>query len=191
MTDAAPLSDQAATAWARLVRVSQSLLDAVEADLKAAGMPPLVWYDALLELRRADPDGLRPFELQSRMLLAQYNLSRLLDRIVRAGYAERLPCHDDARGHLLRITASGHTLLQSMWPAHRQAVVRHFAARLEAEEAVELGRLLGKLRDAAGATPGGATVPAVAAEMPARRSPAPPAALTRLRRPPGGCGSGR
>lgn len=139
-------SDQAVTAWARLVRVSQSLLDAVEADLKAAGMPPLVWYDALLELRRADAAGLRPFELQGRMLLAQYNLSRLLDRVVKAGYAERLPCEDDGRGHMLRITGAGRGLLQAMWPAYRRAIARHFGDRLDESEAVELARLLGKLQ---------------------------------------------
>ncbi|MEQ9333449.1 MarR family winged helix-turn-helix transcriptional regulator [Thalassobaculum sp.] len=145
-----PPSDRAVAAWARLVRVSQALLEAVEADLKAAGMPPLVWYDALLELRRAEPDGLRPFELQNRMLLAQYNLSRLLDRVVKAGYAERRPCPDDGRGHVLRLTDTGGALLKSMWPVYRQAIARHFADRLDDREADELARLLGKLQEPAG-----------------------------------------
>ena len=81
-------SEQAITAWARLVRTSQSLLPAVEADLKAQGFPPLAWYDALLELRRAGAEGLRSFELQEQMLLAQYNLSRLTDRLQKAGYID-------------------------------------------------------------------------------------------------------
>ena len=40
-------SEAAIQAWARLVRVSGALLDAVEAELKAAGFPPLVWCGTL------------------------------------------------------------------------------------------------------------------------------------------------
>ena len=74
-------SDAATKAWARLIRAREIVVGAVERDLKAAGLPPLAWYDVLLELTRA-PDGrLRPFELEKETLLLQYNLSRLLDRL--------------------------------------------------------------------------------------------------------------
>lgn len=170
-------SEQSIAAWARLVRVSQSLLEAVEADLKAAGMPALVWYDALLELRRSDPEGLRPFELQERMLLAQYNLSRLLDRIVKAGYAERRPCPEDGRGHVLHITGTGRELLQAMWPVYREAIARRFADRLGDSDAAELGRLLGKLQGlepaegtvAEETVPAGSRTPSTPSAEPARR----------------------
>src|SRR4051794_31748366 len=82
-------------AWTRLVKSARLVLGAVEAELKAAGFPPLGWYDALLELSREKVDGLRPFVLEERLLLAQYNLSRVLDRIEEAGYVERLPHPDD------------------------------------------------------------------------------------------------
>lgn len=132
--------------WARFVRVSQAVLDAVEADLKAAGYPPLGWYDALLEIRRVDPDGLRPVELQRRMLLAQYNVSRLVDRLVGAGLARSEPCPDDARGQLVHITEKGRATLDSMWPAYRDAVFARFASRLDAAEAAALGEILERLR---------------------------------------------
>jgi DNA-binding MarR family transcriptional regulator len=138
-------SDDAILAWARLVRVSQAVLAKVEADLKAAGFPPLSWYDALLELRRAGPGGLRPYQLQGHLLLAQYNLSRLTDRLIKAGYVERHDCADDARGQLLKISAAGRGLLRRMWPAYRTAIAAHFADRLEADEIAAFGRLLGKL----------------------------------------------
>ena len=48
------------------------------------GHPPLAWYDALLEIEKAGPDGLRPFELRKLLLLPQYGTSRLLDRMVTA-----------------------------------------------------------------------------------------------------------
>ncbi|WP_172746240.1 MarR family transcriptional regulator, partial [Neorhizobium sp. T7_12] len=67
-------------AWVRLMRAQQLVLGAIEQDLKAADLPPLGWYDVLLELSRAEGGRLRPYEIEERTLLAQHNLSRLLDR---------------------------------------------------------------------------------------------------------------
>lgn len=134
------------SAWVALLRTGRSVLAAVEADLKAAGFPALAWYDALLELRVAGADGLRPGELECRMLLAQYNVSRLVERLVRAGYVERGPCPGDARGSILTVTAAGLELLKRMWPAYAAAIERRLGTRLTAAEAGDLARLLGKLR---------------------------------------------
>ena len=143
--ETAELSDEAVTAWARLVRAQQALLSNVEADLKAAGFPPLAWYDALLELDRAKPGGLRPYQLQERMLLAQYNLSRLTERLAKAGYVDREECSEDGRGYVLKITKAGRDLLRRMWPVYRQAIRTHFAAKLTDGQAAALARTLKKL----------------------------------------------
>ncbi len=140
-------SEKAVHAWALLMRVSQSTLRRVEDDLKDQGFPPLAWYDALLELRRAKREGLRPFELRQEMLLAQYNLSRLVERLVRSGYVERFPAPDDGRGHVLCITAEGRALLKRMWPAYRSAIARHFAGRLSTRSIDFLTDALTRLRD--------------------------------------------
>src|SRR5258708_34524818 len=89
-------------AWTRLVKAGRVVLGSVEAELKAAGFPPLGWYDTLLELSRLKVDGLRPFVLEERLLLAQYNLSRVLDRLEGAGYVESHPRPRDVRGEILR-----------------------------------------------------------------------------------------
>src|ERR1700682_2353535 len=102
-----PPSDAVIRAWTRLIRAQQVALSAVEAELKAASFPPLAWYDVLLELSRVEGEGLRPFVLEQQLLLAQYNLSRLLDRLEKAGYVERAACPDDGRGLIVAITASG------------------------------------------------------------------------------------
>jgi DNA-binding MarR family transcriptional regulator len=132
-------SDAVIRAWARLIRAQQSVL--------AAGFPPLAWYDVLLELSRAQ-EGLRPFALEQELLLAQYNLSRLLDRLEGAGYLERRACPDDGRGQIVAITASGRALVKRMWPTYRAAIARHLGAKLSEEEAARLATLLGKLTNA-------------------------------------------
>ena len=88
MSNSAETVPQAIDAWARLQRASGNVLARVEARLKAAGFPPLGWYDVLLELSRAEDKTLRPVEIEKRMLLAQYNVSRLLDRLAAAGASD-------------------------------------------------------------------------------------------------------
>ncbi|MBA3911331.1 MAG: MarR family transcriptional regulator [Rhodobacter sp.] len=136
--------DATVTAWARLVIASRVVLGAVEADLKAAGFPPLGWYDAALELRRAGR-ALRPLEIEERMLIAQFNVSRLLDRMVAAGYLQRQPCSTDRRGFEVALTDTGHDLLARMWPAYRAAIQRHVGAKLAPGEAAAFGEALGRL----------------------------------------------
>jgi DNA-binding MarR family transcriptional regulator len=143
------ITEEVVTAWARLMKAQRQLLGAVEADLKAAGLPPLGWYDALLELRRAAPNGLRPLELEDRLLLAQHNVSRLIDRLEAAGFAARCPCASDGRGQIVAITEAGRDLTGRMWPVYRAAIERHMGARLSPEEASRLADVLGKLVAAA------------------------------------------
>lgn len=134
-------------AWARLMKAQHQALGSIEGALKAAELPPLAWYDVLLETERAGKDGLRPFELERAMLLAQYNLSRLVDRMEMAGYVERRPCADDGRGHLIAITESGRAMRRRMWPVYARAIEAAVGRRLSARQAATLGELLGHLVD--------------------------------------------
>lgn len=138
-------SPQISDAWARLVRVQQALLDAVEGELKAAGFPPLGWYDALLALSRAGGGKLRPLALEKAMLLPQYATSRLIDRLEKAGLIAREDCPDDGRGQMIAITPAGRALRSKMWDVYGAAIARHVGAKLSNEEARRLSELLGKL----------------------------------------------
>ena len=138
-------SESAVRAWARLVRVQQALLAVVEHDLKAAGQPPLAWYDVLLELERAEHGRLRPHELERRLLLAQYNLSRLLDRLERAGLVRREPCGEDGRGHWVTLTTAGRERRAQMWPCYARAIRSHVGGRLADGEADALVALLNRI----------------------------------------------
>ena len=138
-------SDSAVRAWTRLVRVQQTLLAAVERELKAAGQPPLAWYDVLLELERAENSRLRPNELERRLLLAQYNLSRLLDRLERADLIQRVPCDEDGRGQWVVLTPTGRERRERMWPCYARAIQSHVGGKLADGEADALVALLGRL----------------------------------------------
>jgi DNA-binding MarR family transcriptional regulator len=143
MTDTPPKT--VVRAWARLMKAQQLALAAIEQALKKAELPPLAWYDVLLEVERAGPDGLRPLELERAMLLAQYNLSRLVDRIERAGYVERRACEEDGRGQLIAITDKGKVIRRKMWPVYARAIEAAIGRHLSTKQADALDGLLGTL----------------------------------------------
>lgn len=132
-------------AWVRLMRAQQIALAAVERDLKTAGLPPLAWYDVLLELTRAEAGRLRPFEIERRTLLAQYNLSRLLDRLERERLVRREAFGDDGRGRWVVITDDGRAMQARMWSVYAKALQDHVGTRLDDASADLLGDLLAKL----------------------------------------------
>jgi DNA-binding MarR family transcriptional regulator len=138
-------SDAAVKAWTRLVRARETVLGAIERDLKAADCPPLAWYDVLLELVRAAQGRLRPFEIEKETLLAQYNLSRLLDRLERGGLVAREPCDDDGRGQWAVITDKGRAAQARTWKVYAKSIQRHVGEKLDDKAAVALADLLGRL----------------------------------------------
>ena len=133
------------TAWIRLVRAQQTVLLKVERALRDAGLPPYTWYDALWELDQASDAGLRPAEIQRQMLIAQSNISRLLDRLEEAGCVERRACDDDARAQIVVITEKGRTLRKRMWPVYAASINGTIGAALSDREAIQLGFVLDKV----------------------------------------------
>ena len=132
-------------AWVGLVRAERSVVEGVEAEVIAQDLPPLAWYDVLLELSRRPDRRLRQGNLQAKMLFAQYNLSRLLDRLERAGLVRREACPTDARSKWVVATPEGIALRERVWPSYAAAIERHLGSKLTPEEAATLAALLGKL----------------------------------------------
>src|SRR5829696_3899831 len=137
-------------AWAGLVRAQRAATSGIEADLKQAGFPPLSWYDVLYGLRRARGGKLTPGELEGEILLEQYNLSRLLDRMEADGLVRRIPYPGDKRRQFVAITARGREMQKRMWPVYAAAIERHVGARITDEDGATLTQVLGKLLPPAG-----------------------------------------
>jgi DNA-binding MarR family transcriptional regulator len=138
-------SEHAVLAWARLVRAQRALVTSIEAELKAAGLPPLSWYDVLWGLRRAPRRRLTPGELEGELLLEQYNLSRLLDRMEGEGLVRRVPYPGDKRRQLVELTPRGRAMQKRMWPVYGTAIETHVGSKLTREESMLLGQVLSKL----------------------------------------------
>ena len=136
-------------ACTRLLRAADLAGQHCAATLRAAGLPPPEWYDVLLTLERSGPQ--RPRALQIALGTEQYALSRLLDRIVRAGLVTRTPCPDDARGHTLDLTNEGKMMRAAMWPVYAHAIEDALGARVDDEGRAALAGLLAPLAEPVGA----------------------------------------
>jgi DNA-binding MarR family transcriptional regulator len=145
VTQERPLNEALQSAWARLLRAHHALTAAIGADLKQAGLPPLDWYDALLALGRSPEGRLTPRELEQRMVLAQYNCSRLIDRLEGDGLVRRIPFPGDKRRQLIEITQAGRDLRARSWPTYARSIEQHIGVRLTDEQAAQLADLLAPL----------------------------------------------
>jgi DNA-binding MarR family transcriptional regulator len=138
-------ADRQGFACLRLIRAHEKVVRKVEAAVKAKGLPPIAWYDVLLELSREGGRKLRPVELEKELLVAQYNLSRLLDRMEAAGLIERIACPGDGRGQMIQLTPEGRAMQKRVWPAYRDAVEETLAPDLAEKELEQLAKLLGAI----------------------------------------------
>ena len=138
-----------AAAWRALITSNALVLEKIERALVEAGLPPLSWYDVLLELSGA-PDGrLRMSELARAVVLSRSGLTRLVDRLEGAGLLGREPDPTDRRGSYAVITAEGRTMLRRMWPVYAAGIAEHFGRHLTDEEARVIASALGRVAGAA------------------------------------------
>ena len=132
-------------AWIALNRAQQTAMLAIERAFRDAGLPPYAWYDALWELDRAGDKGLRPGQIERQVLIAQSNISRLIDRLEENGHVERRRHEDDGRGQIVVITKTGRALRKRMWPVYAAAITKAVGIHVSEREAATLAGLLSKL----------------------------------------------
>jgi DNA-binding MarR family transcriptional regulator len=132
-------------AWRRYYPSFWRILAAIEADLAAAGLPSLSWYDALYELYLAPGRHLRMNELARHALLSRSGLTRLVDKLEKEKLIERRACPSDGRVQHAQLTERGIEQLRKMWPVYRAGIAKYFAAHLTDAEAAQVEKALGKV----------------------------------------------
>ncbi len=107
-------------------------------------------YNVLRILRGAGDAGIPTLAIRDRMVDASPGVTRLVDRLERAGYAQRERSAPDRRQVLCRITAAGLSLLSRL-DGPISAYDDEAVAMLAAAEKRELVRLLDAVRAGGGA----------------------------------------
>ncbi len=132
-------------AWRAFLEAHAALARVLESELQAERGLPLAWYDVLVQLSEAPGGRLRMQDLARAVLLSKSGLTRLCDRMERAGLVRREPSPDDGRGTLAVLTPRGWAALRRAAPVHLRGVERHFARRLTDAEARALQSAMRKI----------------------------------------------
>jgi DNA-binding MarR family transcriptional regulator len=128
------LSPRELAAWRGLLRVHAALVQELDRELEEAHGLPLHQYEVLLLLADSDDGQLRMSDLAAGVLLSQSGLTRLVDRLERAGLVERRRCEDDRRGLYARITDEGRRRFDEARATHLAGVRERFLSHLAADE---------------------------------------------------------
>lgn len=100
-------------AYLNVVRTAAHLADGFEQMLRSSGLTA-AQYNVLRILRGAEPEGLCRYELRDRMLTRMPDVTRLLDRMEKAGLVTRVRNAADRRMVTTRITARARRLLDEL-----------------------------------------------------------------------------
>ena len=122
VSDVKQLNDRELAAWRGFLRVHASLVRDLDRELEEAHGLPLSHYEVLLHLANAPDERLRMSDLASSVLLSQSGVTRLVDRLERAGHVVRNPCPEDRRVLYAQLTEARPTHLAGV----RARFLTHF-----------------------------------------------------------------
>lgn len=142
------LDEKRMAVWQAFLRTYTTVIPALECEMQEAEGLPLTWYNVLTHLNRDPSDGLRLQDLAEAVVLSQSGLTRLLDRMSKAGLIERKPCPHDRRGAYAVMTLRGKTALEQAAPIHSRGIEQHFMQHLNDEDVQALNRALLKILEA-------------------------------------------
>ncbi|HTU16004.1 MAG TPA: MarR family transcriptional regulator [Solirubrobacterales bacterium] len=136
------------SAWQAVRNAHQAVVERIEIALSEASLPPLAWYDVLVKLD-SSAAPVRPKDMLCQVSVTKSGLTRLLDRIEKAGLVERSFCSSDRRGTFLSITKAGRETLAEMKPIRDGVFREHFVESLSPEEADQISEMLGRVAGSA------------------------------------------
>ena len=152
MEEKRPIDDERITTFGRLVEAYAKLTHVLGREMEEAVGLPLLWYGVLLHVARS-PHGVRPMgELVSATAFTNGGVTRLVDRMERAGLVERRPCPSDRRVQWIGLTDAGRDALQRATEVHLRGIQDHLIDPLEGEDVAELDRILARLAAPPGLT---------------------------------------
>ena len=131
----AKITEQELGAWVGFLRAQRRVIDQLNADLRAEHEISLSEYEVLLHLSRAPNNALPMGELARNVLLTPSGVTRLADRMIKAGLIGREACPTDRRVSYLVLTPAGRTKFKAAAYTHVRGVRDHFARHLGADTA--------------------------------------------------------
>lgn len=141
-------------AWLSYVAASTLLEAALDRQLQRESGMPHAYYQILAMLSEVPNRTLRMSDLAAVTQSSQSRLSHAVSRLERNGWVRRMPCPDDRRSTLARLTDEGFTALAAAAPGHVRAVREHLFDRLTCEQVQQLRDICGVVLSGLAVEPG-------------------------------------
>lgn len=103
------------------------------------------WFEALLRIERSG-GYMSMSALADQIAITSGGVTRLVDRLVEAGLAERRPCEEDRRVQYVAITEPGRAKLMEAVAVHLEDLDRELIERTTAAERETLVEVMDRLR---------------------------------------------
>lgn len=136
-----------ASAWGGFIAAQGRLFRRIEDNLRQNFAITHAEYEVLLRLARTRGGRLRIQALAQSSLLTHSGMSRLVDRLVRAGFAERVNAEEDGRGAYAALTKMGRDHFKKTARGHIALVRELFLARFSRDELSQLATLWSRLEE--------------------------------------------
>ncbi|CUA93587.1 MarR family winged helix-turn-helix transcriptional regulator [Thiomonas bhubaneswarensis] len=115
-----------------LVRTYQAFERVSAGHVRSMGLTP-AQFDVVATL--GNTQGMNPKQLGEKTLITKGTLTGVVDRLAEKGLVQRLPDPRDGRGQIVRLTAQGQALFETVFPAH----VAHIGRALAGFDSARLG----------------------------------------------------
>src|SRR3954452_11097562 len=125
-------------AWIAIAQTHAAVTGRLQEALTAAELPPLPWFEVLATLDRAPEQRLKMGELAEALVITRGGLTKLVDRLVKAGLLERTFCETDRRVSYATLLPAGSELLNEMLPVVSAELQVAFGANISDGEAQQL-----------------------------------------------------
>jgi DNA-binding MarR family transcriptional regulator len=131
-------------AWRLFFETALALIDVLDNDFEHDAGFPIQWYDVLVHIEDA-PDGLRMNDIAGRILYSKSGLTRVVDRMEKAGLVRRVIPENDRRSIFVVQTDKGREAMTRARRQHHDWIAEHFSSPLADTDIKALTRALEKL----------------------------------------------
>lgn len=140
------VDDERITDFGLIVEAYARLLGAFERSFKAECDLTSPVFELLLRLARSPDQQLAMGELAEQLAITSGGVTRLIDRVIDAGYVERKPCPTDRRVHWVTLTTTGQAKTEAAVALHVNDLQRELHDRLTPADLKHLRTIMDKLR---------------------------------------------
>jgi DNA-binding MarR family transcriptional regulator len=141
-------SESEGVAWSGFLRAHALITRRLDADLRASAGLALSEFEILLHLAWAGGER-RMARIAHDLVLTGGGVTRIVARLEKLGFIERRSCPRDGRGVFAVLTERGRAKQLAAHKVHLDGVRRRFLAHASPSELRTLGRIFGRVVDAA------------------------------------------